>query len=224
MTNGYKGDIEYNNMGDTDKNWYVETDGSYRIIFDLEKGKVSLTTDFSEVLPVLTSSVYAVGDATPGEWNALQGSPLTVDESDPYIFTYQMYLKEGKFKFSLRNDKDFDGNWIHPSEDNVTLSGETLTDCRMDIFRGAGINDNQWTVSVPGTYKLTLDLRNMKMNAEYLSDKIVANQLYIVGDLTGWGFFAMDKVADNVFESTFENCESGKRFRASLYMGLASSP
>ena len=56
----------------------------------------------------------------------------------------------------------------------------------------------------------------MEMSAEYLSDKVIANHLYLVGDLTNWSFQPMEQVSPNVFEATFDNCESGKRFRASM--------
>ena len=208
-------DMVYNNMTAGDKNWVIEKTGKYRIVFDLQTSKISVTQDFSEVLPVITPSVYAVGDATIGGWNTAEGTPLNVDPSDPYIFTYQTYIKSGNLKFSLRNDKEWDGNWIHPTK-SVTLGTEGLTDCAIEVFRGSDIHDNQWTVNVAGTYKITLDLRKMEMSAEYISDKVVSDQLYIVGDLTGWTFYPMDKIAPNVFEYTFANCESGKRFRASL--------
>ena len=207
--------IDYNNMEGGDKNWYISESGNYRIVFDLEKAIVSITQDFSEVLPVITPSVYAVGDATVGGWNPAEGTPLTVDATDPYIFTYQTYMKSGNFKFSLRNDKEWDGNWIHPAQ-NITFGAEGLKKCAIEVFRGADLNDNQWTVSDAGTYKITLDLRNMEMSAEYLSDKVIADRLYMVGDLTNWTFQPMEQVSPNVFEATFDNCESGKRFRASL--------
>lgn len=207
--------IDYNNMEGGDKNWYISESGNYRIVFDLEKAIVSITQDFSEVLPVITPNVYAVGDATVGGWTPAFGSPLTVDASDPYIFTYQTYMKKGgPFKFSLRNDKEWDGNWIHPAQ-NTTFGADGVKKCAMEVFRGADLNDNQWTVSEAGTYKITLDLRNMEMSAEYLSDKLIANQLYIVGELTNWSFQPMEQVATNVFEATFDDCESGQKFRAS---------
>lgn len=214
---GVKHDIEYNNMPDGDKNWVIDKTGKYRIVFDLHASQMSVTQNFSEVLPVITPSVYAVGGATIGEWDTAQGTPLTVDASDPYIFTYQTYIKSGdcKFKFSLRNDTGWDGNWIHPAQ-SVSFGTDGLANCPIEVFRGADIHDNDWTVTEAGTYKITLDLRNMEMSAEYISDKVVSDQLYIVGDLTSWAFYPMDKVAPNVFEFTFDNCNSGQRFRASL--------
>ena len=207
--------IDYNNMEGGDKNWYIAESGNYRIVFDLDKAIVSITSDFSEVLPVITPSVYAVGDATIGGWNPAEGTPLTLDATNPYIFTYQTYMKGGAFKFSLRNDKEWDGNWIHPAQ-NITIGAEGLKKCAIEVFRGADLNDNQWTVSEAGTYKITLDLRNMEMSAEYLSDKVIANQLYMVGDLTTVERCVWNQVSPNVFEATFDNCESGKRFRASM--------
>ncbi|WP_290160347.1 SusF/SusE family outer membrane protein [Muribaculum intestinale] len=207
--------IDYGNMEGGDKNWYISESGNYRIVFDLKNARVSISQDFSEVLPVITPSIYAVGDATVGGWTPAFGTPLTVDETDPYIFTYQTYMKGGAFKFSLRNDKEWDGNWIHPVQ-NTAFGADGLKKCAMEVFRGADLNDNLWTVSEAGTYKITLDLRNMEMSAEYLSDKVIANHLYLVGDLTNWSFQPMEQVSPNVFEATFDNCESGKRFRASM--------
>ena len=216
VTNGYEGGIEYNNMPDGDKNWYIDKDGAYRIVFNLEDAKVSVSTDFSEVLPVLTPTLYLVGTATDGGDDAAKGTHMTVDASDSYIFSGEVYLKAGDFKLSLRNDKGMDGNWIHPSGSDQEISSAGLADCQMDAFRGDGLNSYKWSVVESGRYKITLDLRKMKMNVEYVNDKVIYNQLYIVGDLTAWQFWNMTKVEPNVFEFTFENCEAGKRFRAAV--------
>ena len=212
-------DVEYNNMAGGDKNWVINKTGKYRIVFDLQASQMSVTQDFSKVLPVITPTVYAVGSATIGQWDPAQGTPLTVDPSDPYIFTYQTYITPGsndsKLKFSLRNDKDWDGNWIHPTQ-SVSFGKEGLNKCAIEVFRGADIHDYDWTVTDAGTYKITLDLQKMEMSAEYVSDKLVSDQLFVVGDLTGWAFYEMEKVAPNVFDFTFDNCTSGQRFRASL--------
>lgn len=55
--------IDYGNMEGGDKNWYISESGNYRIVFDLENARVSISQDFSKVLPVITPSIYAVGDA-----------------------------------------------------------------------------------------------------------------------------------------------------------------
>ena len=142
------------------------------------------------------------------------------DESDPYTFTYQAYLKSDKsFKFSLDRlaaPREWDGFWLHPADADVTVGAEGLTECRMRVFRGADLNDYQWKVVTPGTYKITLNLRDMTMNAEYLGEKHIADQLWLVGDVTDWNFQPMEKVEPNVFEYTCENLEAGKRFRASM--------
>ena len=86
----------------------------------------------------------------------------------------------------------------------------------MRVFRGSDLNDYQWKVETSGTYKITLNLRDMTMNAEYLGEKHIADQLWLVGDVTDWNFQPMEKVEPNVFEYTCGNLESGKRFRASM--------
>ena len=85
--------IDYNNMADGDKNWCVTEAGYYRVIFDLESAEISISKDCSQVLPVIAKTVYAIGDATLGGWDATNRTPLVKDESDPYTFTYQANLK-----------------------------------------------------------------------------------------------------------------------------------
>lgn len=213
-------EIDYNNMEGGDKNWRITEAGYYRVIFDLENAKISIAKDCSQVLPVIAKTVYAIGDATLGGWDAENRTPLVKEGSDPYTFTYQAYLKGGKtFKFSLdklSDPRQWDGFWIHPAEEGVTVGTEGLTGCRMRVFRGSDLNDYQWKVETPGTYKITLNLRDMTMNAEYLGEKHIADQLWLVGDVTDWNFQPMEKVEPNVFEYTCGNLEAGKRFRASM--------
>lgn len=210
-------DIDFNNMGDGDKNWCVSEDGYYRIIFNLETAKVTISKDYSEKLPVLANTVYAVGDATVGNWGTSAGSSFVPDENDPYIFTYQAKLKQGNFKLSLRNDMEWSGFWIHPDE-NVSFGSDGMTNCPMSVFKGSDLNDNNWTVSKEGLYKITVNLRDMTMSAEP-ADKIVAKELFFVGEITNWTFEPMNQVEPNVFEYPCENVEAGKKFRASLVPG-----
>lgn len=207
--------IDFNNMSDGDKNWSVATGGFYRIIFNLEEAKITISTDVSEKLPLLVDAVYAVGNATPGNWEPSGGTPFMADENDPYIFTYQTKLKQGDFKLPLSNEVGWGGFWIHPDQ-NVSFGTDGLTNCPIRVYNGAP--DNLWTVSDEGIYKVTINLQDMTMSAEQ-ADKVVAKELFFVGEMTNWTFQPMNMVEPNVFEYTIENAEAGKKFRASLCPG-----
>ena len=62
-------------------------------------------------LPIKTSTLYMVGDATPNGWSIDSPTPLTATEEDPLVFTWEGSLNAGEMKLCLTK-----GSWdVHPS-------------------------------------------------------------------------------------------------------------
>ena len=49
-------------------------------------------------LPIKTSTLFMVGDATPNGWSIDAPTPLTASEEDPLVFTWEGGLKTGEMK------------------------------------------------------------------------------------------------------------------------------
>lgn len=60
-------------------------------------------------LPIKTSTLYMVGDATPNGWSIDNPTPFTASEEDPLIFTWEGSLFAGEMKLCLVT-----GSWDAP--------------------------------------------------------------------------------------------------------------
>ena len=120
-----------------------------------------------------------VGDATTLGY-APEGIPLIQDSQNPNIFTYEGVLKPGKFKFHLKEDDWCIGSWINAAVVDQDLSAT-------DYITTTGCNgpDNQWGVSVSGSYSIVIDLG---LESITISTLDYFPNLYLVGDATpnGW--------------------------------------
>ena len=113
------------------------------------------------------TEMYLIGSATPGGWDLGQGTPMTVDPSDPDIFTWTGYLSEGELKFSADLQSDWNGAWFMASSENASPTGtvektifidksdDTLAGEYRDI--SIGDVDRKWVISQAGNYTITLN-------------------------------------------------------------------
>lgn len=159
-------------------------------------------------LPIKTSTLYIVGDATPCGWDIDNPIPMEVSDEDPLVFTWDGTLQQGELKLCL-NSGSWDAPFIRPLAGGTPISREDITDARFKM--NAGNPDDKWVVSDAGMYHLEFDLRNWTMNTRYLSEPekpakepIAAENVYIVGDATpcGWNIdspLALEKLSDNIF-------------------------
>lgn len=159
-------------------------------------------------LPIKTSTLYMVGDATPNGWDINAPTPLTPSKEDPLIFTWEGPLNVGGMKLCL-----IAGSWdvpfVRPLKDGKEIGKTTITDEAFQMH--AGDPDEKWRLTEAGVYALTFDLRNWTMSTTYLREPdapvlepISADDLYIVGDATpnGWNINApneLEKKSDYVF-------------------------
>lgn len=162
-------------------------------------------------LPIKTSTLFMVGDATPNGWSIDAPTPLTASEEDPLVFTWEGGLNAGEMKLCLTTGS-FDVGFIRPESNGTEISKTAINDAKFAMW--AGDPDNKWKVTEAGKYKLTFDLRNWTMSTEYLGDKeqepvvfepIETDVLYLVGEAapSGWNIDAptqIEKKSKYIFE------------------------
>ena len=121
-------------------------------------------------LPIKTSTLFMVGDATPNGWS--------IDDPTP---------------FTQKADGSYDNPFIRPVNDQEIISKSNVSGQTFAMWAGAP--DNKWRVTDAGKYRLTFDMRNWTMSTEYLGEKeepavepISLEHLYIIGTATpgGW--------------------------------------
>ena len=117
-------------------------------------------------LPIKTSTLYMVGDASPDNWNIGDPTPLTPTDEDPLVFVYEGHLNTGEIKLYL-----VPGNWdnscIRPLVDQSPIGRSNITDEPFQMYQGG--DDLKWRVTDAGNYRLIFDLRNWKMSTVFLN-------------------------------------------------------
>jgi len=159
-------------------------------------------------LPVKTSTLYMVGDATPNGWSIDAPTPLAATAEDPLVFTWEGQLRTGELKLCLTTGS-WDVAFIRPENNGEEISKSPISNQKFIMH--AGDPDNKWKVAEAGKYKLTFDLRNWTMSTEFVGEiekpaiePIATDVLYIVGDATpnGWNIDAptqLEKKSDYSF-------------------------
>lgn len=160
-------------------------------------------------LPIKTSTLYMVGDATPNGWDIGNPTPLTATEADPLIFTWEGPLNKGEIKLCLTTGC-WDAPFIRPVVNGTEISRTAISNAKFGMH--AGDPDDKWRVVDAGKYRLTFDLRNWTMSTEYTGEPdapviepIVTDVVYMVGDATpnGWNIDAptqLEKKSTYIFE------------------------
>ncbi len=145
-------------------------------------------------LPIKTSTLYMVGDATPNGWSIDTPTPLTQSGEDALIFTWEGTLNTGEMKLCLTTGS-WDAGFIRPVNNQEAISKSNISGQTFVMW--AGDPDNKWRITEAGKYRLTFDLRNWTMSTEYLGEKekpavepIVLSHLYAIGSATpgGWAW------------------------------------
>lgn len=151
--------------GDPDEKWYVSEAGIYNLTFNLKTWTYVITW-ISEPPkdPINADNVWMVGDATPAGWNI--DAPTAFTKESQYIFTYQGHLNTGELKCYTKTG-DWGAKSIRPAEANVKISKGGVASDKFVYTSGP---DDKWVVSDAGNYKLTLDLKQYTIKAEYLGE------------------------------------------------------
>ena len=171
---------------------------------DGEKDLVIITDD----LPIKSSVLYMVGDATPKGWDINSPTPLTQSEDDPFIFTYEGNLNVGEMKLCMATSS-WDNPFIRPIIGGTEIGKEPIADAPFKMY--AGDPDNKWNIVEAGVYNVRFDLRHRTMSSTYLREPdapeivpIETETLYIIGDATPswWNIDSptpLEKISEFVF-------------------------
>lgn len=177
-------------------------------------------------LPLKTSTLFMVGDATPTGWSIDSPTPMTQSEADPLVFDWEGSLSKGELKLCLTTG-NWDAGFIRPMENGRTISAEDITGEAFDMH--AGDPDNKWVISEAGKYRLSFNLRDWTYSTTFLgaADKpvvepIATEQLYMLGDATpaGWNIDSpteLTRVSDYIF--TYEGDLTTGEIKACLTSG-----
>lgn len=127
----------------------------------------------------VTTTLYLVGDATPNGWSADYATEMK--RTDNGIFTWQGNLKAGELKFLTTQ-----GQWL-PSYNNDGNGGLVLrtSDEEPDV---------KFIITEDHFYQVKVNLLNSEVTMTQMEGEVPAyDNLYFVGDATGWGFVKMNK-------------------------------
>lgn len=141
-----------------------------------------------EDLPIKTSVLYMVGDATPKGWDINSPTPLVASEEDPLVFTWEGNMNVGEMKLCITT-----GSWndpfIRPLTGGTEIGKEPIIDAPFKMT--AGDPDDKWNIVEAGVYRLEFDMRHRTMSTEYLREPdgpeitpIETENLYLIGDAT----------------------------------------
>lgn len=157
-------------------------------------------------LPIKTSTLFMVGDATPNGWSMDNPTPFTQNADDPMLFTWEGTLNMGEMKLCLQSGS-WDNPFIRPANNLEAISKSNISGQTFAMW--AGDPDNKWKVTDAGKYRLTFDMRNWTMSTEYLGEKekpaaepISLEHLYAIGSATPGGW-AWDQAAELRKESDY---------------------
>lgn len=171
--------------GDPDYKWNIVEAGVYNIKFDMRHRTMSTVylsePDGPEIIPIETENLYIIGDATPSWWNI--DTPTPCEKISDYIFVYEGGLNEGALQ-ALLTPGDWSPAFILPIKEDSKINKSGKDD---ELFNYSINHSNMWTVEDAGRYRLTFDLRNWTISAEYLGS-YAPEKLYIVGSATAGGW------------------------------------
>ena len=150
-----------------DDQWRITESGRYRITFDLENWTISATKldgddpvgpgdDKKE--PLETSTLYMIGDATPGGWSMDDASAFTRSADNGHLFTWEGNLSAGEMKACLQPDGTFSCPFLRPTYNGCEISRNGVA--APDFVYTTGPGDDKWKVTEAGRYRVTFDLEN----------------------------------------------------------------
>ena len=180
--------------GDPDNKWNVVDEGLYELTFDLRHRKMSTTwlgeIDDSDRKPIETENLYLIGDATPSAWDI--NNPEKMTKTADYTFEWEGVLYAGNLQ-ALTTVGDWGQAFMLPKakESKITKAGLTS-----DRFTTSVNHNKMWEIVDAGVYKLTFDLKEWTLSAEYKGE-FVQDKLYMIGSATegGWSFIHATEIS-----------------------------
>lgn len=139
----------------------------------------------------VSATLYMIGGATPGGWSLDDATPMNPISGQAGGFTVTTNLVSGTFKF-LTDNSDF-----LPSYNRDDNSAEPKLVYREDNSDP----DEQFVITSSGRYRITVNIIDLTILIEELEAVALPryDQMYFVGDFTGWSFIEMTKDPFNPF-------------------------
>lgn len=116
-------------------------------------------------IPIKTSTLYIVGDATPALWDVNNMYPLEMSEEDHLVFIYDGNLSQGELKAYLTQGSWDQAPCVRPMTAGSPISKADNTE-QFQLYTGG--EDLKWSVKDSGHYRLVFDLRNWTLNTTFL--------------------------------------------------------
>ena len=118
-------------------------------------------------LPIKTSTLFMVGDATPNGWDIGNPTALTATADDALIFSWEGPLYAGEMKLCLTTGS-WDAPFIRPVVNGTEITKTDISNAKFAMH--AGDPDDKWRIADAGKYRLTFNLRQWTMSTEYLGE------------------------------------------------------
>ena len=169
-------DIIRNNFGKSSQTYQARVRASVPDCDEIQEAFVEFSASTYE--PV-TKTLYIIGDAAPNGWSADNAAEMTRTSNG--VFTWQGNMREGNFKF-------------------ITTLGQFLpsynkgTDGKL-VYRNSDDDpDEQFHIDEAYTYKIDVNLLTGMISwGKSEAETPAYDNLYLVGNMTGWSFEAMQK-------------------------------
>lgn len=130
----------------------VAEDANYYITVDTESLLATIEKSAYQESPVTLCSLFLVGDATPGGWDVMNGTPLYQEKDNPCVLTASgIDLVKGTFKIATALKGACSWNpeyWYFRDADN---SGKIALNQEGDL---------QWAIDEAGAYTVTVDVKD----------------------------------------------------------------
>ncbi len=146
-------DITKLQQGGSDQKFKVSESANYRLVLNTADLTISIAKADYQAEPIRFNALFMIGNATPGGWTILDGTPLNWGgESDPFKFTWSGELNAGEFKINSNKYSDiWGGPWFF-----VGLGENGELDYNKIVADGTG--DRKWQIAEAGNYNIDVDL------------------------------------------------------------------
>ncbi|MDO4310203.1 MAG: SusF/SusE family outer membrane protein [Prevotella sp.] len=140
------------------------------------------------------SKVYMIGGATPAGWDLSRAVGMLSVSGKEGVFIWEGHLKKDEFKFVSNT------NWYWPGFVATAANQKVETGMTYDLRyyedgQDAYANDNKFVPTAEGDYKITVDLKALKMKVEKGVPQTIPGELWMEGSAVPGGIL---KLADGI--------------------------
>lgn len=164
-------------------------------------------------------NAYLIGGATSAQWKT-QYAPQMQKEGN--TFTFEGNLVNGELK--ILTERKFECATFHPADGGREVNKTGIQNETVNYYSGGP--DNKWNVTVPGKYRITLNVAENPgadnggtISFEYLGEYTIPDQVFLVGtgSLNGWSTDDLVEMTRNgnvfTYEGILVGSESGEELK-----------